>query len=286
MSDRPASYRANAFSLVELLVVVAIISILAGLLLPVLSRAVTSARLVACISNQRQIYQLYVYYAGDYPDRLPAAMCTWFECVDANPTPVNLGTVYCYGYTENVEMLNCADNTYNNDKGVPYWKTRLEGIKSDYEDGTTTNIDCGVSYLTRAPDYNQPNMTVTGTVACWDWPHDLPKSKYDNYRISPKLTKNVAGQGVVGYALSFPRGLLSCLLPNGHTSGGKLKYDYVTHGRRGFNVLFADGTVFTKVADCPGIMETVGTRAAKFNVGDTAHPGYREPWAGYTGDYW
>ncbi|MCX7933930.1 MAG: prepilin-type N-terminal cleavage/methylation domain-containing protein, partial [Planctomycetota bacterium] len=44
-----------AFTLVELLVVMAIISLLAAMLLPVLSKALETARLSACASNEKQI---------------------------------------------------------------------------------------------------------------------------------------------------------------------------------------------------------------------------------------
>lgn len=55
--------RAIAFSLIELLVVMAVIGILAALSLPVLNRAEESGRATACLSNLHQIglaLQLYV----------------------------------------------------------------------------------------------------------------------------------------------------------------------------------------------------------------------------------
>ena len=61
----------RGFTLVELLVVVAIIAILTGILLPVFSRARASARRTKCISNLRQMGAAFLMYAEDYDEVLP-----------------------------------------------------------------------------------------------------------------------------------------------------------------------------------------------------------------------
>lgn len=59
----------SAFTLVELLVVVAIIAILLTLIMPAMRSAREQAKGASCISNQKQIAIAYQYYASDYDGR-------------------------------------------------------------------------------------------------------------------------------------------------------------------------------------------------------------------------
>jgi prepilin-type N-terminal cleavage/methylation domain-containing protein len=62
---------ADGFSLVELLVAIAIIAILAGILLPVLGQARERARKIQCVSNLRQQGVACSLYLGDNADHFP-----------------------------------------------------------------------------------------------------------------------------------------------------------------------------------------------------------------------
>src|ERR1019366_461385 len=61
---------ARAFTLVELLVVIAVIAILAALLLPALAGAKSQAYRIICVSNQKQLIQAWTIYSGDNNERL------------------------------------------------------------------------------------------------------------------------------------------------------------------------------------------------------------------------
>ena len=63
--------RPRGLTLIELMVVIAIIGVLIGLLLPTVGRARESARRTACASNLRQVHQSFVLFAADFDGHVP-----------------------------------------------------------------------------------------------------------------------------------------------------------------------------------------------------------------------
>src|SRR5882672_7494944 len=60
-----------AFTLVELLVVIAIIALLISILLPVLSKVKRKAQAIGCASGEKQIYIAMTLFAQDHKVHLP-----------------------------------------------------------------------------------------------------------------------------------------------------------------------------------------------------------------------
>ena len=85
-SSRPA------FTLIELLTVIAVISILAGLLLPALTRAKTRALSLACENNLKELETCWHLYAVDNEDHLPPNNFVYDIISDS---PIDLGSSWC-----------------------------------------------------------------------------------------------------------------------------------------------------------------------------------------------
>ena len=64
-------HRFHAFTLIEILVVISIISVLVGILLPVLAKARKAAQVAACLSAQRQLAMGVATYANDHDGQIP-----------------------------------------------------------------------------------------------------------------------------------------------------------------------------------------------------------------------
>ena len=63
--------RRRGFTVVELLIVIAIVGVLAALLMPAVGRARESARRTACLSNLRQVHQSFLLFAEENDGRVP-----------------------------------------------------------------------------------------------------------------------------------------------------------------------------------------------------------------------
>src|SRR5882724_8349653 len=68
--------KAQAFTLVELLVVIAIIAVLAALLLPVLTRGKQRAQRIQCIGNLKNIGTAFQIFAHDHHGSFPMEIST------------------------------------------------------------------------------------------------------------------------------------------------------------------------------------------------------------------
>lgn len=152
MMRRRVTTRAQAFSLIELLVVISIITLLIAILLPAISSARTAARHAACLSNLRQIviafktyetsnqgrgwvwtnggywedtngspwdkWNYYAYWGMGYQDALGLDRSIW-SCPEFDPNKPNIVEVWPSGPTERFRYSTYGFNGYDDNGNTP-----------------------------------------------------------------------------------------------------------------------------------------------------------------------
>lgn len=133
----------NAFTLVEMLVVIAVIAILASLLLPALVKARKTAMQTTCLNNQKQCYSGIICYADDNNSYLPMT----------NSTLTTMDPFTSSMFTGSPNMHNWHNYKYGG--GQP---TRGLGVLIQY------------GYLpNHGPDCSESKNIASFSIFCSDW---------------------------------------------------------------------------------------------------------------------
>ena len=153
----------NAFTLVELLVVIVIITMLIGLLVPAVLSARATARKTQCMNNMKNLGDALIQFDlarnrfPGYVNRMPGYVDT-----DGNPIPVSWAVMIL----PNIQRTDIWDQYRDPDPTVTPQPVEIDlfACPSDHEPGANNHMsyvaNCGM----------QDNNTASQTADCTDWP--------------------------------------------------------------------------------------------------------------------
>lgn len=212
------TYEGNNFTLIELLIVIAIIAILAGMLLPALQQARKRSHGISCINNLNTVGKAFTMYYDDYKTAPPSKMH------NSNGYKVNISTTLLkyanpgsikyppgLGWRKTQELPEIA--------GTFFYCPELSGenptVKESYASSITFTMACLNYYDEANHKYPLPNPEVI------PWKTKIPTRVL--------LSADANGKNFITKASSTIR-----------FTGSSRRIDF-RHNNYGVNYLFLDG---------------------------------------------
>ena len=170
------------FTLIELLIVVAIIAVLASMLLPALSRTQERARRVACLGNQRQLGLIHSLYADTFDQDVPLGwaahkqynMVIWDQTLNRY---MIWGFLYRAGMLPDNSIIKCPSNGGNK------WYAEMV---NNWPPGTPGVI--AITHFSARPAQN-----TGGGAPSWDWWSGPPNPFPSFIRLQPESAISADG---------------------------------------------------------------------------------------------
>jgi prepilin-type N-terminal cleavage/methylation domain-containing protein/prepilin-type processing-associated H-X9-DG protein len=249
--------RRRGFTLIEILVVIAIIALLAAILFPVFARVRENARRASCQSNMKQLGLAIIQYTQDYDECFPAGFDN-----SSSPSSGVTGIGWAaniYPYAKSAQVYICPDdnrktildlggpnlvsygingNLTNPNGDFSVWNARLSHLNAPAK--TIMLFEAGMNgdYLTTPiPASNH----TYGSVACWGW------STYGHNACTLQIG-NWRGAYATGYIGGCP-GAITSDPPKQSTNQGNTYVSETGRHFDGANWLMADGHVKWLKAD-------------------------------------
>ena len=255
---------ALAFTLIELLIVIGIVALLAGIILPVYSNAQLTAKRLQSLSNMRQLGVALLNYCGDNNGQLPS---------QGDKSPTWKGTAV-NSTTETAAWYNVLPRTYGNTKGVGdyvndtadfYGKGSLFYVPAAKYPATKLSVPMfAVTYGSKLFDKNYDNNSDTSVV------------RLQNFQ-SPANTCVFQESGVTGETIIRGQKAYNT------ESGNNQPYTYAsrTVARYGDKtvIVFADG--HAALVTATDIVSPGGTSYVP-QIGTTTSPGNIPSWMSWT----
>jgi prepilin-type N-terminal cleavage/methylation domain-containing protein/prepilin-type processing-associated H-X9-DG protein len=247
----------RGFTLIEILVVIAILGILASILLPVFEQAREKARTASCQSNLKQIGLAFAQYMQDYDSTYPRLRACYPPTGEGNGTTPDGGASFYYGwasfaldpYIKSIQIFWCPSIVYdqeNDPSGYAFTSYFYNAWLSTTSSASLTNLATGSEPSRKESTLAFPANTILSG-----------DGVARNYATAP-----IKQDGFFGSGASFANGAGTTAW---RTGVGWLSGNYWSNQRHlsGCNYLFADGHVKWLL---PDNVKPSGTPASTSNV--------------------
>jgi prepilin-type N-terminal cleavage/methylation domain-containing protein/prepilin-type processing-associated H-X9-DG protein len=226
----------RGFSILELLIVIAIIAILSAILLPVFEQAKNKARYLSCFANHKQLGSAVMMYTQDYDGKFPMT-------ANFSATPKTLWTQSLFPYLKNKGVFRCTQaktDTFLKQSSptslyADSWENRNHasiGMNAQFSFDKAGKLGFKKAAEMRFIDSPAIFVMLADTVHVPMYPSD--RSKTNNYRggytfdVCPTASK-----------VSIPP-----IIPSGETRRGNIpSYAVSLRHQRSCPITFADGHV-------------------------------------------
>jgi len=242
------------FTLVELLVVMAVIAILASLLLSALSRTKMRAQGTFCLNNTRQLTLAWKTYSDDRDDRLPYNLAmngkgttqsissktnlNWvndimdWEVHPDNIDPVGITDASLYPYAKSVSIYHCpSDNVVSSVQASAGWSSRIRSYSMNAMVGDAGAVSESGRNKNN-PDYVQffTMSTISRPANIFIFLDEHPDSINDGYFLNkgditylPSSMGNPSVAQWIDLPASFHNGAASFSFADGHSETHRWK---------------------------------------------------------------